>query len=138
MISLLVSANSCSGLVYPSGRRGLADVPDVVGGPSLCWPPPPPIMFEIERRAAALKGDLAGNRGRIAALKEQIGEAELQIEGLMSAHAKEVSEDLRSVQGQRAEIEEALRKAASKVARSEIRAPQEGTILNMRAFAPAR
>ena len=95
-------------------------------------------VFEIERRAAALKGDLAGNRGRIAALKEQIGEAELQIEGLMSAHAKEVSEDLRSVQGQRAEIEEALRKAASKVARSEIRAPQEGTILNMRAFAPGQ
>ena len=95
-------------------------------------------VFEIERRAAALKGDLAGNRGRIAALKEQIGEAELQIEGLMSAHAKEVSEDLRSVQGQRAEIEEALRKAASKVARSEIRAPQEGTILNNVPSPPAR
>ena len=95
-------------------------------------------VFEIERRAAGLKGDLAGNLGRIAALKEQIGEAELQIEGLMSAHAKEVSEELRSVEAQRAEVEEALRKAASKVARSEIRAPQEGTILNMRAFAPGQ
>jgi HlyD family secretion protein/epimerase transport system membrane fusion protein len=95
-------------------------------------------VLEIEGREAALKGDLAGNVGRIAALNEQIGEAELQIEGLMSARAKEVSEELRSVQGQRAETEEALRKAESKVARSEIRAPQEGTILNLRAFTPGQ
>jgi HlyD family type I secretion membrane fusion protein len=95
-------------------------------------------VLEIERREAGLKGDLAGNIGRIAALEEQIGEAELQIEGLMSAHAKEVSEELRNVQSRRAEVEEALRKAASRVARSEIRAPQDGTILNMRAFAPGQ
>jgi HlyD family type I secretion membrane fusion protein len=92
-------------------------------------------VLEIERGVAGLKGDLAGNVGRIAALKEQIGEAELQIEGAMSTHAKEVSEELRNVQSQRAEIEEALRKAASKVARSEIRAPQDGTVLNLRVFA---
>jgi HlyD family secretion protein/epimerase transport system membrane fusion protein len=95
-------------------------------------------VLEIEGREAALKGDLAGNVGRIAALKEEIGEAELQIEGLISARAKEVSEELRSVQGQRAEVEEALRKAESKVKRSEIRAPQEGTILNLRAFTPGQ
>jgi HlyD family secretion protein/epimerase transport system membrane fusion protein len=95
-------------------------------------------VLEIERREAGLKGDLAGNVGRIAALEEQIGEAELQIEGLMSTHAKDVSEELRNVQSKRAEVEEALRKAASRVARSEIRAPQDGTILNMRAFAPGQ
>src|SRR5262249_43316418 len=64
-------------------------------------------VLEIEGREASLKGDLAGNLGRIAALKDQIGEAELQIEGLMSAHAKEVSEELRNVQSQRAEVAEA-------------------------------
>jgi membrane fusion protein, type I secretion system len=91
-------------------------------------------VLEIERREAGLRGDLAGNIGRIAALKEQIGEAELQIEGLVSTQAKE----LRHVQSQRAEVEEALRKAASRVARSEIRAPQDGTVLNLRAFAPGQ
>jgi membrane fusion protein, type I secretion system len=95
-------------------------------------------VLEIERREAGLRGDLAGNIGRIAALKEQIGEAELQIEGLVSTQAKEVSEELRHVQSQRAEVEEALRKAASRVARSEIRAPQDGTVLNLRAFAPGQ
>jgi membrane fusion protein, type I secretion system len=97
-------------------------------------------VLEIERREVGLRGDLACNIGRIAALKEQIGEAELQIEGLMSAHAKETSEELRSVQSQsqRAEVEEALRKAASRVARTEIRAPQDGTVLNLRAFAPGQ
>lgn len=95
-------------------------------------------VFEVERRLAELNGDLAGNNGRIASLNEQIGEAELQIQGLLAAHAKELSEELRTVQGQRAEVEEALRKAATKVARTEIRAPQEGTILNMRAFAPGQ
>jgi membrane fusion protein, type I secretion system len=91
-------------------------------------------VLEIERREAGLRGDLAGNIGCIAALKEQIGEAELQIEGLVSTQAKE----LRHVQSQRAEVEEALRKAASRVARSEIRAPQDGTVLNLRAFAPGQ
>jgi HlyD family type I secretion membrane fusion protein len=93
-----------------------------------------PKLLELERQLVAAKGDIEANNGKILSLQEQIGEAQAQINGVRSAQAKSVSEELRDVQSKRSEAEEDLRKFVAKAGRTDVVAPQDGTVLNMKFF----
>jgi HlyD family secretion protein/epimerase transport system membrane fusion protein len=93
-----------------------------------------PKMLELKRQLVAAKGDIEANKGKILSLQEQIGEADAQIMGVRSTQAKSVSEDLRDVQGKRSDAAEDLRKFVAKAGRTDVVAPQDGTVLNMKFF----
>jgi HlyD family type I secretion membrane fusion protein len=90
----------------------------------------------LEREVAIAEGELAGNEGRILALREQITEAELQMTALSNAHARSVSEELREVQTRSAELQEQARKMSARIGRREIVAPESGTVVDLRYFTP--
>jgi HlyD family secretion protein/epimerase transport system membrane fusion protein len=91
-------------------------------------------MLELQRQIVAAQGDIEANKGKILAVKEQVAEAEVQIKGVQSTQAKAVSEDLRDIQEKRSEAAEDLRKFEAKAGRTDVVAPQDGTVLNMKYF----
>jgi HlyD family type I secretion membrane fusion protein len=93
-------------------------------------------VLDLERQHLELQGAAEEAIGEIAALHERIREAETQVKALLDQRNREVSEELREVQGQRVEIEERLRKAGARAGRSEVLAPQDGVVMNLRYFAP--
>jgi len=93
-----------------------------------------PKLLELQRQVAAAKGEIESNKGKSLSLKEQMTEADVQIAGIRSTQAKSVSEELRDVQVKRADAAEKLRKFEARAGRTEVVAPQDGTILNMRYF----
>lgn len=93
-----------------------------------------PKLLELERQLVAARGDVESNKGKIQSFREQIGESDAQIMGVRSTQAKAVSEELRKVQGDRNEAAEELRKFIAKAGRTEVVAPQDGTILNLKFF----
>jgi HlyD family secretion protein/epimerase transport system membrane fusion protein len=93
-----------------------------------------PKMLELERQIIAADGDIEANKGKILSLQEQIAEADVQIKGVRSTQAKAVSEELRDVQNKRSDATEDLRKFEAKAGRTDVSAPQDGTILNMKFF----
>ncbi|MCL2713654.1 MAG: HlyD family type I secretion periplasmic adaptor subunit [Alphaproteobacteria bacterium] len=93
-----------------------------------------PRMLELERQLISARGEIESNKGKIQSLQNQIQEADAQIRGVKSTQAKAVSEELRKVQGDRNETAETLRKFIAKAGRTEVVAPQDGTVLNMKFF----
>jgi len=93
-----------------------------------------PKMLELERQLVAARGDIGANKGKILSLEEQIGEAEVQIKSVGSTQAKSVSEDLRDTQSKRSDADEDLRKFIAKAGRTDVVAPQDGTVLNTKVF----
>jgi HlyD family secretion protein/epimerase transport system membrane fusion protein len=93
-----------------------------------------PKLLELERQLVAAKGEIEANKGKTLSLQEQIGEAEAQIMSVRSVRAKSVSEELRDVQSKRSDAAEELRKFVAKAGRTDVVAPQDGTILNMKFF----
>lgn len=95
-----------------------------------------PRLLALEREAARLDGAQGDYRGRIAQMREAIAEAELQIIELRAARQEEVAAELQDVEGRRTEIEEKLTAAEAQLVRHEVLAPEAGTVLNLRYFAP--
>jgi HlyD family type I secretion membrane fusion protein len=93
-----------------------------------------PKLLELERQIIAAKGDIEASNGKILSAQQQIAEAEVQINNVRSTQAKAVSEELREVQDERSAAAEDLRKFEAKAGRTDIVAPQDGTILNMKYF----
>ncbi|MGX5848280.1 HlyD family type I secretion periplasmic adaptor subunit [Mesorhizobium sp. PL10] len=90
----------------------------------------------LERQLAASEGDAAANRARIESLKQQIAEAEAQIENVRATQVKTASEDLRDVQTKRSELEKAFLKTSARAGRRDIVAPEDGVVMNLRYHTP--
>jgi HlyD family secretion protein/epimerase transport system membrane fusion protein len=93
-----------------------------------------PKLLELQRQVVAAKGEIESSKGKSLALKGQMTETDVQIAGIRSTQAKSVSEELRDIQVKRADASEKLRKFEARAGRTEVVAPQDGTILNMRYF----
>lgn len=93
-------------------------------------------VLALERQLADARGEVEANQSRLAAVDQQIRETRSQIATLRNEAARKASEELREVQTKKAELEERLRKATAKVNRTDIVAPESGTVLNLKYFAP--
>jgi HlyD family secretion protein/epimerase transport system membrane fusion protein len=91
-------------------------------------------VLELQRRVSAARGEIAANEQRIVAVNEEIAEAHLQITSLREARAQAVSEELRDVQTQAAELEHRMDKSDAQVGRKDLVAPQAGVVVNSRYF----
>ncbi|MBK1842958.1 HlyD family type I secretion periplasmic adaptor subunit [Azospirillum sp. YIM B02556] len=95
-----------------------------------------PRLLALMRQTAELDGMQGDLANRIAQAREAIAEADLEILGLRADRQSEVATELRDVQVRRAEAEEKLAAASIRQGRRDVLAPEAGTVMNLRTFAP--
>lgn len=95
-----------------------------------------PRYLELRRRKAGIEGSLSRNAARIARAKQSIEEARLRISELWKSATTEVVQLLRQVQSELFDLDEQIRAAENVLDRTEIRAPNDGTIVGLRVHTP--
>ena len=91
-----------------------------------------PRLLALQRRAAEIEGARGTSRARIARANQSIGEARLRISELATARINEVVEQLREVQSSLFDIAERINAARDVLGRTEIRATQAGTVVDLK------
>ena len=91
-------------------------------------------LLSLKREAARLKGLQGDYEGRITRAEQGIAEARMEALSLKEQRNAEVVSDLRDVQIELAEVTERMRAAESRLQRTEILAPQDGLVVDLRYF----
>lgn len=89
-------------------------------------------LLALKREAAGLTGKQGELLATIAALKQRIGETELQIIDLTEKHRKDLLDELRETQRKMEETEERMKASRDVLQRTEIRSPIAGVVMNMK------
>jgi HlyD family type I secretion membrane fusion protein len=92
-----------------------------------------PRLLALKRAEADLEAEKAANRARIAENAQRIGETEIQLLTLREEVIEKANDELAEVQRQLAEIRSQMPSRADILARTVIRAPIAGTVMNVRA-----
>lgn len=90
-------------------------------------------LMEWRRRAADLRGEIAGYRAAQAEARVRIGEIGLQIEQLHTARGAQIAEGLAEVEAELADLTERERALARALDLTELSAPVEGTVMGLQA-----
>ena len=85
----------------------------------------------LQRRLSEIKGSRAHNRAQIARAKQSIGESNIRIADLRTGMLNDVVVQLREVQSELFDLAERIRAAEDVLRRTEIRAPQAGTVVGL-------
>ncbi len=93
-------------------------------------------MLELQREEAALEGRRSQNRAAIARANQSIGESQLQAGELKTAFVNDAVGQLGDVQATLFDLTERLRAAQDINYRAVVRAPTEGTVVNLRFHSP--
>ena len=91
-----------------------------------------PRLLALKRARAFIEGQQGEYAGRIAEAREAIAETELQILSVVRDRVERAALDLGEVSAQRAQVEERLAEARVKLARRQVVAPIDGTVLRLR------
>jgi HlyD family type I secretion membrane fusion protein len=95
-----------------------------------------PRLLALKRQAASLEGSQGEFQNNMAQTREAISQAEMEILSVEADHQSEVATELREVQTRLAEVMEKLAAAQIRQGRRDVVAPEAGTVLNSRYFAP--
>ncbi len=95
-----------------------------------------PEALALERQQAQLEGEIGTLRARIGEVKERMARAQQKIVHLRSTAVSAAYEELRNVETQIDDIREQMRAAQDVVARSDIRAPVAGTVVELMYHTP--
>lgn len=87
---------------------------------------------ELERAESQLDGDYGALGADMSRSRQQIGEAQMQSGSLGSQQIEQASQDMREVQVRLAEIQPKLTAAREELARSVIRAPATGHVVDLK------
>jgi len=90
-----------------------------------------PRLLALEREAAALEGQRSQNLAGIARARQSISEAELRISELRTELVNEVVQLLSETQAELFDLADRIRASEDKLIRTEVRAPIDGTIVNL-------
>lgn len=93
-------------------------------------------LLELRRRAAAIEGERSRNVSDIARARQMISESRLRAAELEAARMTEVTQELRDTDAALFDLLERIRAAEDVIARTEIRAPLDGTIVNLQVHSP--
>ncbi len=88
-------------------------------------------MLALEREAAEVEGERAQHLADITSTELQISETQMEILQLTKRIQREVEEELRTVQAEVFDLRERIRALDDRVMRTEIRAPEEGIVMDM-------
>lgn len=95
-----------------------------------------PEALALERQQAQLEGEIGTLHARIGEVKERMARAKQKIVHMRSSTVSAAYEELRNVETQIADIREQIGAARDVVARSDIRAPVEGTVVELMYHTP--
>ncbi|HET6520991.1 MAG TPA: HlyD family type I secretion periplasmic adaptor subunit [Geminicoccaceae bacterium] len=95
-----------------------------------------PRLLELERNVAVLEGELGELEHAIRGAEEAIAQARLEIDNAHSERLAEVAQGLEQARLERVELESRLRAARDVLDRREIRAPQDGAVVDIRLVTP--
>ena len=95
---------------------------------------PRPRLLALQRQEAGLQGTRGEELALIARAEQGIDEAHMQISDLANKYQMETSSHLRDTREKLADIKEKLRAAADVQHRTDVIAPQDGKIVNLRVF----
>ena len=93
-------------------------------------------LLALQRAQSDIEGDRAERRARIARAHQAIGETELQIIAQGTATLDAANEELSRVQAELAEVEQRLAASRDVLARTQIKAPSGGTVVELRFHTP--
>lgn len=91
-----------------------------------------PRLLALERAMAEISGDRGEYLAKIAQARQQIGETKMAILDVSTKFMNEVVTELGQVQVEVADLEERLRALSDRSQRTVVRAPLDGTVVNMR------
>ena len=95
-----------------------------------------PRLLQLQRDLAEMEGKRGDTLAQIARAKQTIAESEVDILSVRNDRQKEVADELRETQKKRHELEEQARAATDVLARTEVKAPENGTITDLRVHTP--
>ena len=90
-----------------------------------------PRILALEREAARIDGSRSQNLARIARARQSIAEARLRINELRTQMINQAVAELREVQSELFELAERVKAAEDVLRRTEIRAPLDGTVVDL-------
>lgn len=93
-------------------------------------------LWSLERQEAQLEAAASESRAAAAAAKQSIGELELRLGELAILRAAEIAQELRQVQERRLALESEAAAKADTFARTEVRAPIAGIVVDRRIHTP--
>jgi HlyD family secretion protein len=91
-----------------------------------------PRLLELERDLADVEGKRGDTSAQIAKAKQTIAESEVDILSLQNDRQKEVADDLRDTETKRQQFQQQAQVAADVLARTEVKAPENGTVTDLR------
>ncbi len=91
-----------------------------------------PKLLQLQRRVAEIEGSRNLHQAQIARARQSIGAARLRASDLETTRLNQVVEELRKAQAELYDLNERLRAAEDVLARTEIRAPLDGTVVDLR------
>lgn len=95
-----------------------------------------PRLLALEREQAQLRGRLGETAAQMAQAQQVIAESELNMITLQNDFQDEVAAGLRDTQAQIRQLREQLEAAGDVMARTEIRAPEDGIVTDLRVHTP--
>jgi HlyD family secretion protein len=93
-------------------------------------------LFGLQRERADLDGQRGGVDAQISRAYQSINETQADLIKLQSDRLSEVAQGIRDAEGQILQLRERLRTIDDQLARTEIRAPADGVIMNLRVHTP--
>jgi HlyD family type I secretion membrane fusion protein len=91
-----------------------------------------PKLLQLQRRAAEIEGSRNLHQAQIARARQSIAESRMRASDLETTRLNQVVEELRKVQADLYDLYERLRAAEDVLARTGIRAPLAGTVVDLR------
>jgi HlyD family secretion protein len=95
-----------------------------------------PRLLELERDIADVEGQCGNAQAQIAEAKQTIDAAKVEILGLKNDFEKEVADDLRDAQNKLHVLQEQAQAAQDVLARTDVRAPEAGIVMDLRVHTP--
>ncbi|WP_157953688.1 HlyD family type I secretion periplasmic adaptor subunit [Oceanimonas marisflavi] len=90
-----------------------------------------PRLLELQKELAEARGEISKSRARVALLHQSVAENEIRFDELRVSHLSKVVAELREVQSELLDLNEQLRAARDVLARTVLRAPLDGVVVNM-------
>lgn len=95
-----------------------------------------PRLLALQRQQAEIEGARSRNIAAVARAKQQIAETRLRVSELKTQKLNQVVEELRATQTELFDLEERIRSAEDVLARTQIVAPLDGTIVGLQIHTP--
>lgn len=91
-----------------------------------------PRLLGLQRQKAEVEGRRSQSTARIARVKQSVAETRLRMSEVRTTMINEVVEKLRDAQSERVDIAERIRAAEDVLVRTKIRAPMDGTVVDLK------